>query len=167
MKRTILTLTSLLTLSAALVACTDPKQVATNYAQGQLAFQQKNYATAFGKLLSAAEAGYGNAQYAVGYMLYNGLGVKQNQPQALIWFKKASKQGNYKATAALQKLDEQAERAAYNLPSKTPKKSTQKSKNTSKKSTKALKDEKHSSQQTTQQTKVAQNKKLQPLSMSK
>lgn len=83
------------------------------YQQSQLAYQQQDYHTAYLKLLVAAQRNYAAAQYAVGYMLYNGIGTKRDQTNALLWMKKAAENGNPRAIAALQKLNDSAEKQVF------------------------------------------------------
>lgn len=84
------------------------------YQAGQTAYQQQDYHTAYTKLQMAAQKGNANAQYAVGYMLYNGIGVQRDQAAALLLFQKAAKQGQLPAVEALQRLNATAEKQAYN-----------------------------------------------------
>lgn len=98
---TVLTITATLLL---LSSCAPPADQL--YDQGQAAYRAQNYHTAFIKLLSAARGNSVQAQYAVGYLYYNGIGTPRNETQALIWFKKAAAYGNYSATAALQSIQQ-------------------------------------------------------------
>lgn len=70
--------------------------------QGEKAYQVQDYHTAFTKLITAAKADNPNAEYAVGYMYYYGLGVKRDTAQAIAWFKKAADAGQYNAIKALE-----------------------------------------------------------------
>lgn len=97
-----------ISLSMGLTACaktpTD-QQIAQDYFRGQLLFQQQKYTEAYPLLLESAQQNNANAIYAIGYMLYNGLGVKRDQTKALLWLHKAAKVGNIRAIEALQRLD--------------------------------------------------------------
>lgn len=52
----------------------------------------------------AAEQGNAKAQFAVGALYENGDGVKQDNAQALSWYRKAAEQGHDAAKAALPRL---------------------------------------------------------------
>ncbi len=66
----------------------------------------------------AAEQGYADAQYNIGYMYKNGKGVEQDKAKSFSWYRKAAQlnvsfyyitgageeQGNQKAIAALDRL---------------------------------------------------------------
>lgn len=111
---TTLTLAGILGLAAC--ATHSANQPAQEFILGQTLYQQQNYGAAFSHLMNAALTGNSNAEYAVGYMLYNGIGVKRDQTQALAWLNKAAKHGNIRAIAALQKLEALAEKQSYQLP---------------------------------------------------
>ncbi len=99
--------------SLLLSGCIHTQDAANAFTQGQMAYKQQNYRSAFIKLIKAANYGNTNAQYAVGYMLYNGIGIKRDQTTALIWLNKAAKKGNYRAIDALEKLNTNAEKQIY------------------------------------------------------
>ncbi|MBQ6664232.1 MAG: SEL1-like repeat protein [Synergistaceae bacterium] len=44
------------------------------------------------------------AQYNIGYMYFNGLGVLKDNEEAIDWFKKAAEQGDEGAKSELEKL---------------------------------------------------------------
>lgn len=67
-------------------------------------YAQAKYTEAFSQLLTLASKKNAEAQYAVGYMYYKGLGIDQDSQQALYWFRKSSTQGNEKAKFALSLL---------------------------------------------------------------
>lgn len=77
-------------------------------AAGQALYRQQEYHSAYLKLHYAAERGQAQAQYAVGYMLYNGIGVDRDQDAALSWFMRSAKKGYAKATQALKQIDQGA-----------------------------------------------------------
>lgn len=79
----------------------DPEVAAERGAQ---AWRSENYDEAMGLLQQAALQGNARAQYAVGYMYYNGQGVEQDVDKALPWFRRAANQGDKRARQALQKL---------------------------------------------------------------
>ena len=51
----------------------------------------------FKKTLQAAEQGFAAAQYNLGVMYDNGQGVRQDDAQAVYWYRKAAEQGNVEA----------------------------------------------------------------------
>lgn len=99
-------------------SCASPQQASKLYMQGQTAYKQQDYHSAFTQLLHSAKMGNANAQYAVGYMYYNGLGTNRDQAAAVNWFVKASKKGQPRAQAALQKINASAQQEMFNLPAK-------------------------------------------------
>lgn len=87
--------------------------------EGQENFEKQDYRSAFIRLTPAARAGNPEAQYAVGYMYYTGQGTVQNRDKAKEWIKKAARQGNKNAIAALNKLNNKP--VSPYEPSKNPK----------------------------------------------
>ena len=77
----------------------DPDAVLT---QAKLAYKEQQYHEAFQLLLPLAVAGNDQAQYALGYFYYYGLGLEKNEQQAITWIQRAAAQGNKKALQALQ-----------------------------------------------------------------
>jgi TPR repeat protein len=69
--------------------------------QGAEAWRDENYDEAMNLLQQAALQGNARAQYAVGYMYYNGQGVERDADKALPWFRRAAEQGDQKAREAL------------------------------------------------------------------
>src|SRR5438270_12416857 len=49
----------------------------------------------------AAERGHAKAQFALGYLYYNGQGVPQDYPEAAQWYRRAAEQGHPEAQGAL------------------------------------------------------------------
>lgn len=74
------------------------------YQMGKTQFAEQNYREAFTHLQKAAQMRNANAQYALGYLYYYGLGVDQNTEEAYYWFKAAADQGDYKAMMILPKI---------------------------------------------------------------
>jgi TPR repeat protein len=72
--------------------------------QGKHTFAAGDYATAFHQLLPVAINGNKEAQYAVGYMYYNGLGVATDTETGVDWMKKSAQQGYAPAENALKDL---------------------------------------------------------------
>jgi TPR repeat protein len=93
----------LASLSLALSGCATYSS--RQYTDGEAAFHQQDYHTAFKDLIYSA--GYNNtdAQYAVGYMYYYGIGTEQNDYLSRLWLYRSASFGNAKAMAALQALD--------------------------------------------------------------
>jgi len=87
-----------------LTACASPSD---KLASGQKAFKNQDYHSAFKKLKPLAKDGNPQAQYAVGYMYYYGLGTTIDKPQAFMWMEKSANQGYAPATSALSKLGSQ------------------------------------------------------------
>ena len=69
--------------------------------QAKIEYAQGKYAHAYNKLIKLAKQGNGDAQYAIGYMQYYGLGTDQDNLQARDWLKKSARQGNEDAKRAL------------------------------------------------------------------
>ncbi|HHF3866549.1 TPA: tetratricopeptide repeat protein [Haemophilus influenzae] len=69
------------------------------FQQGLTAYEQSDYQTAFKLWLPLAEQGNADAQFNLGLMYYNGRGVKQDDFEAVKWYRKAAEQGD--ATAQL------------------------------------------------------------------
>ena len=91
---------TLVGVSLLLQSCTPP--TTQLLLQGKDAYQTQDYHTAYNKLLTAAKAGDHQAQYAVGYMYYYGIGVERDSERAIYWIKKAADAGYYNALAALE-----------------------------------------------------------------
>jgi len=81
------------TLTALLMAIAGAAMAAT-YSDAQLAYDKKDFATAFAIYRDLAERGDVGAQYALGRMYARGEGVPKDTDQARNWFSKAKTQGN-------------------------------------------------------------------------
>lgn len=79
-----------------------------NFVEGKQQFLLGDYHQAFAKLQPLAVEGNPQAQYAVGYMYFYGLGTVQNYEAAQKWMVVAAEQGHPEARAALAKLDKLA-----------------------------------------------------------
>src|SRR5256885_3277697 len=79
---------------------------ATAYEQAFAAYQKGDYPLALKLLKPLADQGNVNAQYNVGVMYDNALGVKTDYAEAAKWFQKAAAQGNMYAEVDLGKLYE-------------------------------------------------------------
>ena len=64
-------------------------------------FKDKDFTNAYN---ICKEVGEPNAQYIIGEMYYNGLGVKEDHAEAAIWFRKAAEQGNSEAQFVIGKM---------------------------------------------------------------
>ena len=67
------------------------------YEQGLTAYKQSDYQTAFKLWLPLAEQGDATAQFNLGVMYNKGQGVKQDDVEAVKWYRKAAKQGEASA----------------------------------------------------------------------
>lgn len=69
--------------------------------EGSAAIQQKDYKKAFSLLLPIAKEGNAFAQYNVGVMYAQGVGVEKNEKEATQWYRKAADQGDSDAQSNL------------------------------------------------------------------
>ncbi|NBQ76580.1 MAG: sel1 repeat family protein [Acetobacteraceae bacterium] len=67
--------------------------VAGDFEDGVAAYKRKDYSTALAKFRSAALQGSATAQYNIGFMYSNGLGVAQDYKEAVRWWRMAALQG--------------------------------------------------------------------------
>ena len=74
---------------------------AQQFQQGLEATMRGDYQTAFKLWLPMAEQGYAGAQFNLGVMYANGRGVKQDDFEAVKWYRKAAEQGHANAQANL------------------------------------------------------------------
>lgn len=79
--------------------------VKASLAEGKANFKAKNYSAAYRQLLPLAVKGNKDAQYAIGYMYYYGKGIDCNKDLAESWLRKAAKQGESRAIAALREFN--------------------------------------------------------------
>jgi uncharacterized protein len=70
-------------------------------AAGMEAFRNKDYATAFREWKAAADAGQAAAQFDLGLLYAQGLGVRRDLTEAERWYRSAAEQGNTEAEFAL------------------------------------------------------------------
>jgi len=73
----------------------------TDTLTGMQAFRNKDYAKAFTEWKTAAEAGQAQAQFDLGVLYAQGLGVQRDLTVAERWYRKAAEQGNAEAEFAL------------------------------------------------------------------
>ena len=76
------------------------------------AAKRGDYATALKHLRPLAEQGHAEAQYWLGWMYFNGQGVRRDPKEAVRWFRKAAEQGQIRAQRMLGYLEEQLRRAS-------------------------------------------------------
>ena len=81
-----------------LSACTDLNK---QYTWGKENFQSQNYQQSFKNLEPVALEGNRDAQYAVGYMYFYGLGTIEDRTAALYWVERAATQDQTQAQTAL------------------------------------------------------------------
>lgn len=70
-----------------------------DFRNGYEAFTNRNYPEALASFSKAADRGQPEAQYYLGILYRDGLGVKQDDQKTLMWFQKAADQGDLKAQA--------------------------------------------------------------------
>ncbi len=70
-------------------------------AAGMEAFRNKDYAKAFREWKAAADAGQAEAQFDLGLLYAQGLGVRRDMTEAARWYRQAAEQGNAEAEFAL------------------------------------------------------------------
>lgn len=83
-----------------LQSCASSK-ISQQVQQGKNCFNAAEYKQSFRKLMPAAVNGDPQAEYAVGYMYYYGLGVSQDEESGIFWMNKAADQGYPPAIRAL------------------------------------------------------------------
>ena len=69
--------------------------------EGKAAYEAEDYSTALRLWKQAAEQGNADAQYGLGDLYLDGLGVEQDYAQALNWYRKAADQGNAQGQIAI------------------------------------------------------------------
>ena len=65
------------------------------------AYAAQEYEKVFQLVFPLAVSGNDQAQYTLGYLYYNGLGVEKSEAQAMNWIQRAAALGNKKAQQAL------------------------------------------------------------------
>jgi TPR repeat protein len=71
--------------------------MAQDFDEGSAAFQAGDYATALQEWRPLAEQGHLSAQYNLGFMYNNGIGVTQDYAEAMIWYRLTAEQGHLSA----------------------------------------------------------------------
>jgi hypothetical protein len=78
-------------LAAVAGLCLSASQTAwADFAAGQKAYDKKDYTQALNEWRPLAEQGDDAAQFNLGLMYAHGLGVKQDDAQAVMWFRKVA-----------------------------------------------------------------------------
>ena len=65
-----------------------------DFQKGLTAYESGDYATALRSWKPLANQGYADAQYHLGSLYDNGIGVPQNHKTALKWYRLAAEQGD-------------------------------------------------------------------------
>lgn len=81
--------------------CITATVLAVGLDDGNQALKDKRYGDAYRLLLPEAEKGNSFAQYNIGYLLANGLGVKKDEKYARRWYELAAQQGDMDAQTNL------------------------------------------------------------------
>lgn len=94
--------------SLSLLACTTPSPlVMSELQQGKRYFDDGYYKKALHELWPLAADGRAEAQYAIGYMYYYGLGVAQDTETGYFWIRRAADKGYPPAIKALGMISNQ------------------------------------------------------------
>lgn len=96
---TFLRLVSYTLISTVLTACLNSQFLLD---RGKKSYIHDNYRQAYIRLLPLARGGNPEAQYALGYMYFNGKGVTEDKKVGIEWMQKSAMQGNKKAIRALE-----------------------------------------------------------------
>lgn len=101
----------LVLLTSCLSACLSDKDDAPvpkppELTMAEEAYARGDYEASVRYLLPLAHEGNADAQYALGYALYEGLGVPQDRMQAYFWIQESALQGNSSATMALELFEQ-------------------------------------------------------------
>jgi len=70
-------------------------------AAGLAAFKNKDYGRAYREWKAAADTGHAEAQFDVGVLYAQGLGVRRDLTEAAYWYRRSAEQGNAEAQFAL------------------------------------------------------------------
>lgn len=102
----------IISLAFILQACASPR-MAEEFEQGKMSFAAGDFKQAFHELLPVAVSEVSpQAQYAVGYMYYNGYGVSADTESGIFWMSKAAQKGYVPAQNALRMIQEDNLQAA-------------------------------------------------------
>lgn len=89
------------------------------YHRGNAAYERGDYKTSYREYLYAAKSGWADAQYAVGYQYFYGLGVERNQNETVKWFERAAPYSP-RARYALQLIRKSAPQQPWTFKLKKP-----------------------------------------------
>ena len=64
-----------------------------DFAAGKAAYARSDYKNAFREFKTEANRGHARAQFALGFMYYNGQGITRNYAEAAKWYRKAAEHG--------------------------------------------------------------------------
>jgi TPR repeat protein len=79
---------------AALFASLVISSAVAGFDEGIAAYQANNMPLAYKEFLAAAEEGHSDSQFNVGLMYERGIGVGQDEKEAIVWYRKSAEQGN-------------------------------------------------------------------------
>lgn len=91
-------------LLAVLVGCASTPTQEDPMAMARSAYQAGDYQEAASLLMPLAQQGNAEAQYALGYQFFYGLGVKRDKTQGYFWMQQSAIQGYAPAREALTRL---------------------------------------------------------------
>src|SRR5262245_27286667 len=95
MKRTLHLATAGLTLAAALSLLSSPARAGLK--EGVAAYEAGNLPLAYKEFRAAAEKGEADCQFNLALMYEKGIGVAQDEKEAVVWYRKSAEQGNSNA----------------------------------------------------------------------
>ncbi len=92
------------TLTLALLLCFWPMAAFADFEKGFTRFEQGDYEGAYGEMKPDAARGDARAQYVIGVLYLNGLGVEPDDEQAHYWLRLAGEGGHTEAQVELARL---------------------------------------------------------------
>lgn len=87
-----------------LIGCATNPEKDDPMTTARTAFQSGNYQESASLLMPLAQKGNPEAQYALGYQFFYGLGVKRDKTQGFFWMQQSAMQGYKPAREALTRL---------------------------------------------------------------
>jgi TPR repeat protein len=79
---------------SALFAILVNSSAVAGFDEGIAAYQANNMPLAYKEFLAAAEEGHSDSQFNVGLMYERGIGIGQDEKEAIVWYRKSAMQGN-------------------------------------------------------------------------
>jgi len=76
------------------VQAAENPQALAHFEAGITAYEANDLPTAYKEFLAAAQEGHADSQFNVGLMYEKGIGVAQDQQEAVVWYGKSALQGN-------------------------------------------------------------------------